>query len=140
SSSAMKSFLNNPTLLRNSIQKELNQHRELAKLYGPNPRSPLNFLNTLSTTLSKGVVVDLLEFKAGIPVSDSYLSPSTGSLASLTFLVSNPQIVEKLNSLLSTQLKPMEKGALTEVPSGGESPSKWKVSFSGTPSEVSYGR
>lgn len=140
SSSSLRSYMSNTAVLRTAINKELGKHRELNRLLGPNPRSPLDFLNTLSSTISKGVVVDLTDFKAGISDTDSFLSSDHTPEASLAFLVSNPQVAEKLAILLKTKLSPFERGKMEETTATEGNPQKWKISFSGKPTEDSYGK
>ncbi len=140
SSSSLRSYMSNTAVLRTAINKELGKHRELNRLLGPNPHSPLDFLNTLSSTISKGVVVDLTDFKAGIPDTDSFLSSDHTPEASLAFLVSNPQVAEKLAILLKTKLSPFERGKMEETTVTEGNPQKWKISFSGKPTEDSYGK
>jgi hypothetical protein len=112
----------------------------LNRLLGPNPHSPLDFLNALSSNISKGIVVDMTEFKAGIPSTDSFLSNDHPSEASLAFLVSNPQVAEKLTLLLKSKLSGFERGKMEETTELEGRPQKWKISFSGKPTEDSYGR
>ncbi|MEO5970983.1 MAG: pilus assembly protein PilM [Bdellovibrionia bacterium] len=140
SSSSLRSYMSNTSALRASINKELGKQRELNRLLGPNTRSPLDFLNSLSSNISRGLVVDLTEFKAGIPNTDSFLANDHPSEASLAFLVSNPQVAEKLTILLKSKLSSFERGKMEETAALEGSPQKWKISFSGKPTEDSYGR
>lgn len=58
---------------------------------------------------------------------------------SLTFLVSNPQVAEKLASLLTNKITQLKQSKIEEItPEGAQK--KWKITFSGKPSEDSYGR
>jgi general secretion pathway protein L len=140
SSSSLRAYMTNTTALRNSINKELGKQRELSRLLGPNPHSPLDFLNTLSDSISKGIVVDMTAFKTGIPTEDSFLTNEHPSEASLAFLVANPQVAEKLTILLKSKLSSFERGKMEETTSLEGSPQKWKISFSGKPTEDSYGK
>ena len=140
SSSALRSYLSNTSVLRASINKELIKQRELGQLLGPNPHSPLDFLNSISASISKGNVVDLTEFKAGIPNEDSFLAGDHPTEVSLAFLVSNPQVAEKLALLLKNKMNPLERGKIEEVAAREGTSQKWKISFSGKPTEDAYSR
>ena len=140
SNSALKTYLGNTTVLRTSINKELTKQRELSKLLSPNAHSPLDFLKTLSNTIPQNVVVDLSMFQAGISPSDSYISGSTAPNATMTFLVTNPQTAEKLNTLLADKLSNFQRGKMEEVLLAEGDTKKWKVTFSGKPNEDTYGK
>jgi general secretion pathway protein L len=136
--SAVRSYIANTSNLRSSINKELNKQRELVHLLGPDQKSPLNFLKELSAAIPKDVVVDLIEFQVGASPSSSYVSGGEQS-ASLSFLVSNPQIAEKLATLLNNKLSGIQRSKMEEIPVPDGTTKKWKVTFTGTPTEEAYG-
>jgi hypothetical protein len=138
SSSAMRNYLSNTTTLRNSINKELNKQRELSRLFGPNPKSPLVFLTSLSSAIPKDVVVDLVQFQAGFSPTEPY-SPNDSTSTSLSFLVSNPQSAERLASLVGNKVNPMQRGKMEET-TLEDGLKKWKISFTGKPTEDAYGK
>lgn len=140
SSNTLRTYMSNTTTLRTAIQKELTKQRELSKLFGPNPRSPLEYLQLLSKSIPKDVVVDLSLFQAGVPVADSYVNGTTASATQLTFLVSNPQNTEKLSTILADKMSGMQRGKTEETTIEGEAQKKWKATFSGKPVEESYGK
>lgn len=139
SSSSVRNYLKSPTSLRNSIDKELKKSRELARLLGPNPQSPLDFLKSLSSTIPKDAVVDLLKFQVGASSSSPY-SPSDPSDANLTFVITNPQVAERVSTLLSERLNSFERSKMEETDAKDGSGKRWKVTFSGKPKEDFYGR
>jgi type IV pilus assembly protein PilM len=138
SDSALRNYLSNTPSLRASIKKELDKQREYARLTGPNPASPLGFLKELSTVVPKDTVVDMTLFQVGAAPASPY-SPTAESSASLSFLVANPQMAEKLATLLGPRLKGMDRSKMdeTSMPDGSK---RWKVTFSGKPTEESYGK
>ncbi|MGK5084639.1 pilus assembly protein PilM [Bdellovibrionota bacterium FG-1] len=138
STSAAKTYMSNTTTLKGSINKELTKQRDIAKLVGPNPHSPLDFLRELSTTISKDVVVDMTQYQVGAAPATPY-APTGESQASLSFLVSNPQLAERLNTLLTNKLSGLERGKMEEA-SAADGTKRWRVTFSGKPTEDSYGK
>jgi type IV pilus assembly protein PilM len=143
SSSGLKTYMSNIKVLQSSISKELNKQRELMKLYAPDPHSPLEFLNSISSTIPKDIVSDLAQFQSGGPTAEPFAAVEKGSTASLTFLVTNPQNAEKLANLLNKKMSHMERSKLEEVTvsSSADTPAlkKWKINFRGTPLEESNG-
>jgi hypothetical protein len=133
-SSAVRSYLTNPSALRSSVKAELNKQREMSRLLSPNPRSPLDFLAQLSTSIPKSIVVDLVNFQSGTPTNEPSAAKSPPS-ASLTFLVSNPQMAEKLASTLTPRLGNMKRGKMEEAGGAEGAGKKWKITFNGIPSE-----
>src|SRR5690606_19822899 len=97
SGSAIRTYLASPSSLRNQINKDLGKQRELAKLLSPNPRSPLDFLRELSLAVPRDVVVDMTQYQVGAAPTEPY-KPEADGQASLTFLVANPQMAEKIAS------------------------------------------
>jgi type IV pilus assembly protein PilM len=140
SANTLRTYMSNTTTLRTAINKELTKQRELSKLFGPNPHSPLEFLNVLSNSIPKNVVIDLTLYQAGVPPIDSYVNGTSPHSAQLTFLASNPQNMEKLNTLLGERLSGMVRGKTEETTIEGEPQKKWKQTFTGKPIEESYGK
>ena len=140
SPNTLRNYMANTTTLRSAINKELNKQRELNKLYGANPRSPTDYLNFLSTSIPKDLVVDMTYFQSGTAGAESYVSGNSAPAAQLTFLVSNPQSIERLNTLLTDKLIGVQRGKTEEVSIEGEAQKKWKVSFTGKPIEEPYGK
>jgi type IV pilus assembly protein PilM len=136
--SAVRGYVNNPANLKTAINKELNKQREIARLVGPNPRSPLNYLKNISQALPKDAAVDMISYQAGAAPSSSYTKPGD-STTSLTFLVHKQEDVERIRSLLAGRIKELQASAPTEVISDGAA-KKWKVTFTGKLTEDSYGR
>lgn len=140
SSSTLRGYLSDTQKLKKAVTAELNKQRELARLFGPNPRSPAAFLNQISIAIPKDTVVDLLQFQAGIPSTESFTKGDAPATSSLTFEVSNPQMGERLAALLGKKLNQMKRGEMEEVSSTSSDLKKWKITLSGTPSEDAYGK
>jgi hypothetical protein len=130
SPSAVKTYLSSPQTLKSSIQKELVQHRALKLLFSFDPQSPLELLNKISLAVPKDIVSDLIEFQSG-----SLDTSSSDRKTLLTFLVTNPQMVERLMTSLGGPLAELEKEKVTEtqIREGEHLVKKWKVIFSGKP-------
>ncbi|MGK5087691.1 pilus assembly protein PilM [Bdellovibrionota bacterium FG-2] len=140
SGSAIRTYLTSTDSLRGAINKELTKQREMGKLLSPNPRSPLEFLKTLSETTPKDTIVDLTRFQVGAAPSAPYATTDDAAVL-LTFLVANPQIAEKLNTQLGKQITGLTSEKVEEVPPTGENETKrWKISFKGKPSGAAYGK
>jgi hypothetical protein len=75
----------------------------------------------------------------GSSETSSFLKPDD-TTASLSFLVANPQAVDKLTSLLNTKISGLEKGKVEDVASTDGSPKKLKVTYTGKLNEDSYGK
>ena len=141
SNSALRTYIADTKTLKKSVQSELNKKRELNKFFGPNLYSPLNFLNHISTQIPRDLVVDMTELKVGdattteLPAANEPLGNAT-----LSFLVANPQVAEKLANVMSKKLSHFQRGKTEEIelPDGG--PKRWKISFSGNPTEDSYAK
>lgn len=142
SSSAVRTYMSNTATLKGSINKELGKQRDLGKLMGPNPHSPLDFLRELSAAVPKDVVVDMTGYQVGAAPASAY-SPSEPASASLSFVVANPQVAERLNSALTGpgagKLTALQRGKMEEV-AAADGTKRWKITFSGKPSEESYGK
>jgi hypothetical protein len=134
----VKTYLSNTSNLKTQINKELGKQRELSRLLTANPRSPLDFLKELSAKVPKDVVVDMTSYSLGAAPSP-YLSGEDS--ANLTFVIQAPQTADRLNAILGpVGLKP---GKLEETPAPAGTPpdaKRWKVTYSGKPTEDSYGK
>jgi len=139
SSSAMRTYIASPSALKNSVNKELGKQRELSKLHGPNPQSPLNFLADQSSSIPSDLVVDLTQVQVGSSPTRPY-SPDEQTTATLSFLIASPQIAEKLASLETSKLSGLERSKIEEVTSPDGSTKKWKITLSGKPTEETYGK
>ncbi len=137
--SAIRTYLSNPSTLRDSIKKDLSKAKELAKLYAPNPHSPTAFLRELSLTIPKDTVVDLLQYTAGSSPTANY-SPTENDSAELSFLVSNPQNIERLSNVMSIKMTGGTKPKTEEISSSDGASKKWKITFTGKPIEAAYGK
>lgn len=138
SSSALKTYMSNTSTLRTSITKELTKQRELSQLYGPNPHSPLNFLNRLSVSIPKDIVVDLVQFQSGTPPGDPFSASDKKNSAQLVFKFAQPQLADKLTDLVNHRLSDLEKSELEEASPGTDGLKKWKITYKGTPLEDSH--
>jgi hypothetical protein len=138
SSSAVRTYMADTGKLKQSISQSLAKQRELAKLAGPNPHSPTDFLKELSATIPKDVVVDMTGYQVGAAPASTY-SADAKSDASLTFIVANPQMAERLGSLLGGKLSGLQKGKMEEA-KGPDGTQQWKITFTGKPTEDSYGK
>ncbi len=138
SSSGVRNYLSNTPSLRNAIKKELDRERQLRQLLGPNPHSPVAFLKDLSQSIPRDVVVDMTQFQVGSSPADPY-APTGAGTVTVTFLVANPQVAERLAGLLAPKIEGMQRSKMEEVtgPDGGAK--RWKITFSGKPSEAAYG-
>ncbi|HAR43415.1 MAG TPA: hypothetical protein DCS07_12425, partial [Bdellovibrionales bacterium] len=139
SASGLKTYMGSTTTLRKDLNKELEKQRDLYKLLGPNPHSPLDFLKELSMTVPRDIVVDLLEFRAGAAPAAPFSGTSDTS-ASLSFLVNNPQTAERLSTLFLSKQPGLQPGKTEEVSSPEPGGKKWKITFSGKLQEDAYGK
>ncbi len=140
SPSAVRTYLANTSALKGSITQELERQRETNRLLDANPFSPLTFLKELSVAIPRDTVVDLTELQVGAAPAESYRA-AAATTASLTFLVANPQIAEKLATTLSGRIQSIQRSKLDEAPAAEDGgPKRWKVTFTGSPTEDSYGR
>lgn len=139
SESAAKTYINSPSRLKDLINKELSTQRERAALYGANTHSPLNMLKNLSQQIPKSVVVDMTRFQVGAAADASY-KPNNPTDANLTFLVSSPQMVDKLTELMPRILESPKKIGPEDATAPDGSGKKLKVTFTGKPREDAYAR
>lgn len=137
SSSAIRTYLASPKSLKNAVNKELTKQRESAKLLGPNPQSPLNFLKELSSTIPRDAIVDMIEFQAGAAPTENY-SPTSSPGMKLTFIVANAETADRIAALLGGKVIDLSKTKLEEVTFDGAK--KFRVTFTGKPTEDFYGR
>jgi hypothetical protein len=59
--------------------------------------------------------------------------------ASLTFLVANPQMIDRLQGSLGSLMSGIKKSGVEEVPAKDDIPKRYKVTFSGKLTEAAYG-
>jgi type IV pilus assembly protein PilM len=130
SSSGIRNYLSRPSELKKAVERELGKQRELNRLLGKNPYSPILALRDISTAISKDTVVDMIQFRVGSAPTAPYDS-KTEPDASITVLVSNPQMAEQMNQALPSRFNNLVKSQLEEIPSTDGSPKRWKVTFSG---------
>jgi general secretion pathway protein L len=138
SNSALHTYMANLTTLKSSVNKQLSKERELSKLSSPNPRSPVEFLKDISASIPKDVVVDMIHYEVGASAAAPY-TPTADSSATLTFLA-DPKTVEKLSSILSQKLVAMKKTNPEDAKSPDQSSKRVKITFSGKPTDDSFGK
>ncbi|MBC7385757.1 MAG: pilus assembly protein PilM, partial [Cryobacterium sp.] len=127
----LRTYLANTTSLKKNIDAELNRERQIVALLAPNPSSPFEFLKDLSTAIPKDVVTDLMKYQVGSSAADPYASPTIAQPpVELEFWVANPQVADRLSSLLATKVKNFKKTELEEV--AGKNGKKYKFVVSGT--------
>lgn len=131
SGSAVRTYLLNPAGLKDKINKELTKQRDLAKLYAPNPRDPLDFLNQLSSSVPKSITTDLMVYQVGAAPASQYV-PEGPQTATLTFQVANAQLADQLATTLSGKLIGMKKEKTEEVTTS-EGGKQFKVTYTGKP-------
>jgi hypothetical protein len=130
SSSGIRNYLSRPSELRAAVNRELTKQRELNRLLGKNPASPLLALRDISTAIGRDAVVDLIQFKVGSAPAAPF-DPKAEADASITLLVTNPQMAEKVASTLPSRINNLNKSPLEEVAATDGAPKRWKVTFSG---------
>jgi type IV pilus assembly protein PilM len=145
SSNAIRGYLANPPSLTAAVKKELDKSRDISKLYLPNPKNPLDFLKELSSAVPKDVIVDLQTFKLGssasyLPAPGASPSPADEPMASLTWVVANPTVAERIAALTSSKLTNMNRSKLEEVPATEGTDKRWKLVLTGKPTGESYGK
>ena len=128
SDNAIRSYLSDISKLKKTIQADLTKEREMSKLFTPNANSPFDYLKSLSQKIGKDVVLDLVEFDAGADVNEPYKESKTIK-TSLTVLVSNAQMLARLNDVLDKNFG-LKKGNSEEITQDGRK--LLKVIFSGT--------
>ncbi|MFN7684313.1 MAG: pilus assembly protein PilM [Oligoflexia bacterium] len=134
SQSALRTYLSSPQSLKNSIQKELDKNRELARIFGPNPKSPLNYLKSLSEAIPRDATVDTLRFQLGA-APDLGFDPRKDTPLTLTLMVSDPKSAERLSQLLIPKLITPESAAAKptteELPAQGGKPKRYRLTWTG---------
>lgn len=74
------------------------------------------------------------------PYATASPSPSADeSQASLTFLVANPQVAERLGTVLGGKLTGIQRSKMEET-TASDGTKRWKISFTGKPMGDSYGK
>jgi general secretion pathway protein L len=139
STSAVSNYMRNISGLKSSITKEITKQKELARMVGPNPRSPTDFLKEVSLAVPKDVVVDLTQYQVGAAPSSPYGSSPAEAQATLTFLVSSPQVAEKLGGILGNKISGIQKGKMEET-KASDGTQRWKITYTGKPTEDAYGK
>ncbi|NDD92086.1 hypothetical protein EBZ37_08380, partial [bacterium] len=105
SSSAMRTYLANPSSLKTAIQKELEKTREMAAVLGQNPASPLILLKNLSKNINKGVTVDMMNFTVGsAPTATTQETP-----VEITVISTDPSSAQKISEAISPKLIQSDK-------------------------------
>ncbi len=137
SSSALRTYLSNPTTLKKEIQRELSRRREAAALMEPNKHSPLRFVREISSGISKDIVVDLIQLQVGAATTSTYAARENPAI-SMTFWVTNPQIIERLSGMLEKRMTGFSRSKVEETVLPDQS-KRWKVVFGGRPMEEGYG-
>jgi len=134
SQSALRTYMANPQSLQNSLKKELEKNRELARVFGPNPKSPLWYLKSLSENIPKEIVVDVMKFQVGA-APDAGFDPQKASSVTLSLIASDPASAEKLSKILIPKLIEVEKGGekptIEEIPAGAGKPKRVRLTWSG---------
>ncbi len=138
SPSAIRTYLANPSILKKQIRQELEKARDVARLAGPNPKSPLALLREVSATVPKDVTVDLLQYQAGASPSQPYQAGLDGE-ASFTFLIQGQATADRLATLLDRKIPGVSKSKVEEttLPDGTK---RFKVTLKGKPAEDAYGK
>jgi len=121
-------YLSDPAKLKRNIEADLTREREFSKLLTPNPNSPLDFLKNLSQQIGKDVVVDLVSFDAGSDNHSPYRENQPFK-ATLSFIVSNAQVMAKLTELVEKNFN-LKHGQSESVTHDGHP--AFKITYSGT--------
>ena len=137
--SAIRTYMSNTSTLKARINQELTRTRESATLMGENAKSPLNFLKEMSLAIPKDVVLDMVNFQVGASPAGPYNAQAEGQ-ASLTFLVNNPQMAERLAGIVDRKMTGVQRSKIDEVPGVDGAPKRLKITFTGKPTEDSYGK
>jgi len=130
SASGVRNYISRPSELKKAVNRELSEQRELNRLLGKNPYSPLLALRDISIAIPKETVVDVIQFKVGSAPTSPY-DPKVEPDTAITLLVSNPQMAEQVAQSLPSRINQMTKSPLEEVQATEGSPKRWKVTFSG---------
>lgn len=138
SESVLRTQIKDKPRLRKGIDAELAKQRELARLLGPNPRSPLDYLKHLSNAIPKGVIVDLAQYQVGAAPEAPFSTTATLPV-SLTFLVANPAVAESLKAAASSKIEGMQAAALTEVTTPDQR-KVYQVVLTGNAAESAFGK
>jgi len=139
SPSAVRTYMADTARLRARVDSELKKQREQAQLLGANPRSPLNFLKSISESIPRDLTVDLMKFQEGASPSDSFSQMDASTSASMTFYLLKPETADQLAGTLSGELNGLKKSGAEAVtlPDGSK---RWKIEFSGRPTEEAYAK
>jgi Tfp pilus assembly PilM family ATPase len=132
SEGAIRTYLSNIPGLKKTIESDLTKQRELAKLYSPNPNSPLEFLKTISQKIGKDIVLDMVAYDVGSEYVDKF-TENKPVHASLTFVLSNPQLMAKLSDIMEKTFN-FKKGDSEEVKFEGHK--AYKIIYTGVIGQV----
>jgi type IV pilus assembly protein PilM len=127
SDGAARTYLSNPSKLKQNIQTDLAKERELSKLLTGDKNSPFDLLKQLSNKIGKDIVLDLESFQSGLDDNNPYQEKHSLP-TQLNFVVSNPQNLARLTDLLEKSFK-FKKGQSEETKLEGRT--VYKISFSG---------
>lgn len=131
----IKTYLMNAADLKNKLQKQLDQHKELAKLMIPNPQSPLNYLKDISGQLPRSMAADLVHFQVGSSTQNSFI-PNQPQDVTVSFQVKSLQMGEKLAQIIERTLNSPQKLPPEEILSADGSSQVWKITFKGKTKEA----
>jgi hypothetical protein len=131
----IKNYISSTSSLKKNVDTTLNQQREVVRLLSHNTYSPFDFLNSLSSTVNKNTVVDLMNFDVGLPVQSTYQASAAPSKIQLEFLVSSQETAELLKSALSTRIKDLKVAS-----SKTESDNRIRIQYTGSMMEGGYGK
>ncbi|MBU6154021.1 MAG: pilus assembly protein PilM [Bdellovibrionales bacterium] len=125
---AVRNHIASPSKLKKEIQDDLLKEREMAKLFAPNPNSPLAFLRSLSEKVSRDVVVDMINFDSGSDNTDRFME-NAPLKTSLSFIVTNAQTISRLSELLEKNFG-LKRGNSEELTREGRK--VFRVVYAGT--------
>jgi type IV pilus assembly protein PilM len=138
SEGTVRTYLSSLSELKKRVNAQLAKQRQLAKLMEPNPRSPLDLIKKMSTSVPKDVVVDLIQTQIGAAPGAPFSATDTAD-ASLTFLVGSPAMIEKLQAAISPFFSSIKRSGTSDVPATDDFPKRYKVTFTGKLTEAAYG-
>lgn len=139
SPSAVRNYMSSTSALKTAVNKELKKQRELARLFGPNLHSPLDFLKDLSASIPKTTVVDLVQFQVGAAPGANY-SPTDAGTASLSVILGDSKSGESFSSTLTSKLSGIQRSQPEEVAYPDPQTRRERVKFSGKRSEAANGK
>lgn len=137
SRSQARKRIQNPEKIRKDIQTRLDKQRAAAKLTEPNPKSPLDFLK--SATSSLGVRTDLINIMIGASPLKPYKKISETTV-SITAQVSDQKQADRLQKNF-TRIADIKGEAIVKntISVRDEKKQAVQVTINGTPKESAYG-